>query len=185
MDESKKPKRKNLSPLTILVVVVLAVALWGLLTPSFSHPPVYQHQIQCTSNLKKIGAAIFIYANDNDGQFPPDLYTLVEQGSIPNDAKLFHCPCIRKEVPLAMSTFADRSAFRTDYWYYPGYSEDNPPSTQTTETGIVTDKLGNHDAHPLGTGTILFADGHAQLFRGKEWYKNSGQAEPPPRNSRL
>ena len=183
MDEDSEPKKRSLSPLTILIVVLISVVVWGLLFPSGSHPPGYH--FACVSNLKMIGTAIVIYASDNDGQFPPDLYALVEQGSIPNDAKLFHCPCIRKEGPLAMSTFADRSAFRTDYWYYPGYSEDNPPGTQASETGIVTDKLGNHEAHLPGSGTILFADGHAKLFRGKEWYKNSGQAEPPPRDSRL
>jgi prepilin-type processing-associated H-X9-DG protein len=180
MDEDSEPKKRSLSPLTILIVVLISVVVWGLLFPSGSHPPGYH--IQCTSNLKRIGIGIVIYADDNDGQFPPDLYTLVEQGTIPNDAKLFHCPCIRKEVPLAMSTFADRSAFRTDYWYYPGYSEDNPESTRADEVGIVADKLGNHETHFTGGGTILFADGHAQLFKGKEWYRNSGQSEPPPRN---
>ncbi|MEM8873067.1 MAG: hypothetical protein AAGD32_02305 [Planctomycetota bacterium] len=73
-----------------IVGVVLVGCLGILLMPALSTGPEPRRQVRCAANLRMIGLGLMLYANDNDGQFPPVLATvLATQDLRPND---FTCP---------------------------------------------------------------------------------------------
>jgi prepilin-type processing-associated H-X9-DG protein len=159
----------------LAVLGCFGFAFW-LWMPRIGGPPEKATRIQCSGNLKEIGLALRMYSAENDEHFPPDLWTLVEQEYLPNRGKLFYCPSTDSPEQFPRR-FRSREEFVCDYWYCPGFTED----TAGTETGIVMDKLGNHNRH----GNICFGDGHTKGFVGDEWYLNSRLDQVPPVNKRL
>ncbi len=51
----------------------------SILLPSLSRAREMAKQTICTSNLRAIGMAMHIYAQDHDGKYPPDLKTLIDK----------------------------------------------------------------------------------------------------------
>jgi type II secretory pathway pseudopilin PulG len=104
----------------------------------------------CKNNLKQIGSALFLYAEENFGQFPPNLQTLIKRGCEPG---LFVCPArSRKSGP-----FDARGVDATgDYCYGITAGSDTPPFVP-----IVWERWPNH----YGGGTMLFRDGRTTWAR--------------------
>jgi prepilin-type processing-associated H-X9-DG protein len=94
----------------------------------------------CRTNLKQLGLAMAIYANDHDDKFPPALTDLIPKYLI--DEGLLHCPSDESQVP--------------SYLYVPGLSLASEP------TVMVVIERG--DIHP-GRRNVLFVDGHAESMR--------------------
>jgi hypothetical protein len=69
----------------LAVLVLLAL----ILLPSGGHPRESANRVKCGSNLRQIGQAAYLYANDHGGQLPPDLPTLLQTGDI--TAEVFTC----------------------------------------------------------------------------------------------
>lgn len=67
-------KRNNAFTLVELLVVIGIIAvLMSLLMPSLNKARAQAKQVQCESNMRSIGQAMLVYANDNNGQmFPYD-----------------------------------------------------------------------------------------------------------------
>ena len=80
-------------------MVLLAVWIYTLSTTPFT--PAYR--LVCGPNMKGLGMAILVYADDNDGKYPtPDKWCdlVIQAGKIPKEN--FRCPANRK----ARSTYA-------------------------------------------------------------------------------
>ena len=91
----------------------------------------------CKNNLKHIGLAMAIYANDFEDRFPPTLDDLVPL--YVTERMLFHCPSDPSE--------------EVSYLYLPGLKVTDKP------TDIVAfDRRGNHS----GGRNVLFVDGHVE-----------------------
>ena len=71
------------------VLVALAL-LASLLLATMGRARETAKRVMCSSNLKQIGQAAYLYANDHGGQFPPDLATLLQTQDI--GAEVFTCP---------------------------------------------------------------------------------------------
>lgn len=66
-------QNKTLFSLVELIVVVSIIAiLTSILMPALRNAREKAKQISCASNLKQIGTAMFLYANENKGCFVPD-----------------------------------------------------------------------------------------------------------------
>src|SRR5437879_2246464 len=65
----------------LLVVIAIIAVLIALLIPALSGIREQANRVKCMSNLKSIGQAMKIYANDNKGQYPRTWYV---DGDFPN-----------------------------------------------------------------------------------------------------
>jgi prepilin-type N-terminal cleavage/methylation domain-containing protein/prepilin-type processing-associated H-X9-DG protein len=54
----------------LLVVVAIIAVLIGILLPSLTRARLAANKTKCASNLKQIGMAVLMYANDNKGNVP-------------------------------------------------------------------------------------------------------------------
>ena len=70
----------------VLVALVLLVLV---LMPSMGRARESANRVKCSSNLRQIGQAAFLYANDHGGRLPPDLPTLLRTGDL--TAEIFTC----------------------------------------------------------------------------------------------
>jgi prepilin-type N-terminal cleavage/methylation domain-containing protein/prepilin-type processing-associated H-X9-DG protein len=80
---SRKLQPRGFTLIELLVVIAIIAILAAILFPVFSQARDKARQISCLSNMKQIGAAIFMYAQDADEQYPHADYTLPPGSSSP------------------------------------------------------------------------------------------------------
>ena len=60
-------KRQGFTLIELLVVMVIIALLVGLLLPALGRAREEARKTQCRSNLRQMGLAMHMYANDNKG----------------------------------------------------------------------------------------------------------------------
>jgi len=78
-------RRKGFTLIELLVVVAIIALLISILLPSLSRARELAKRAVCSSNLRGIGQAMYIYANDNSEFFPHDAYSQAITGTNPED----------------------------------------------------------------------------------------------------
>lgn len=112
--------------------------LASIAIPSFAKQRDQTVRVSSMANVKAILTASIAYAGEHDGQFPPDLETLVAQGEITE--KSLRSPRDKRD--------------RISYIYVPGVT-----IKSATRTVVVYE---NPDIDPDGGGAAGFADGHVE-----------------------
>lgn len=157
-------RRKRGPGRSIVLAALLTVAILVLISifiPSLG-PRNQSNGVRCASNLRQIGQAIQMYANDHGGKLPDDLATLFEAEDI--SQAVFVCPDT-SDVPAAgPTTQAAMNAMRqpgTVSYVYIGKGLTS--SHLTADVVLAYEPLSNHN----GTGmNVLFGDGHVEWVQG-------------------
>lgn len=63
--------RSGFTFLEMIVTLSIIMVLAGLLFPAFARSREAARRTQCQSNLRQIGTALHLYAQDNNGRLPP------------------------------------------------------------------------------------------------------------------
>ncbi|MFH1837041.1 MAG: type II secretion system protein [Candidatus Omnitrophota bacterium] len=122
--------------LVFTVVIIVGTALFPLIKYSRDR----MDRTICVNNMREIGLALYIYAAENGGNFPPSLKTLYEKGYLSKES-VTDCPASKNTgVPA-----------NPDYIYTAGLSVKSPSGDI-----LVKDKEKNHFS---GERTIMKVNG--------------------------
>lgn len=117
--------------------------LTSILLPSLSRARELSKRTVCSANLRGIGQAMYIHAQDDD-KFPPDFQTLLDDNN--TTERQFLCP----------STVAKVGDLTACYEYIKGQTTSSEPINV-----LMYEKEQNHGEG----GNVLFQDGHVSFIR--------------------
>lgn len=130
----------------------------SLILPAINPPHKNFGRGKCASNLHQIGLGIFLYCNDNNGQYPDSFQTILLNEQI--EAATFTCP-LGNETPSTAPTIEERASDMAK----PGFVSYNYLGKGLTDKTVLPNQiiayepLANH-----GDGiNVLLGDGHAEF----------------------
>ncbi|MFH1878401.1 MAG: prepilin-type N-terminal cleavage/methylation domain-containing protein [Candidatus Omnitrophota bacterium] len=134
----RKNKGFTISELVVVFAIVIIVGV--LLYPFIKYANTKKNVIICSNNLRKQGLALYIYALEHEGMFPPSLKTLYDEKYL-SDKKLMDCPASK----------ATGTPESPDYIYNAGLSVKS-----SSQTPLVQDLPKNH---PTNSKNVLYVNG--------------------------
>jgi prepilin-type N-terminal cleavage/methylation domain-containing protein len=137
--QSKDNKGFTLVELALVVVIVLMICI--PLGPFIRESRNRLDKVVCANNLREIGLAMYIYAREHDGRFPPELRALYEEHYL-SDTRLLDCPATKTGGTLESP----------EYVYAPGLT-----IRSASLEPLVRDKDKNHSR---GGGNTLYVNGN-------------------------
>jgi prepilin-type N-terminal cleavage/methylation domain-containing protein len=181
-------RRRGFTLIELLVVIAIIAVLASILFPVFASARERARITTCASNLRQLGMASRMYAQDNDELlyvsrtlYNPHLGLTTAWSPYVKSGKLFYCPSAGGGVPATVSyTPANWAAGNISYVYF-NYSADTNaqrpkwlPAQHLMSDGdnanrwLMTDWLeqNGQTAHKVGNKTLnyLCLDGHVKLL---------------------
>src|SRR5947208_5071750 len=92
-------RRKGFTLIELLVVIAIIAILAAILFPVFAQAREKARQTSCASNLAQISMALHLYADQNNGRFPPNDDELAPLMPFVKNYAVFRCPSDRAPGP--------------------------------------------------------------------------------------
>jgi prepilin-type processing-associated H-X9-DG protein len=117
-------------------------------------------RVKCASNLRQIGLAIEMYANDQVGQLPPDLATVLATEDLTSE--VFICPSSDDERATGRTTEVMLQDFRQPGHCSYVYGSPLP----ATWSALTKDHILAYELQPHGKDgmNVLFGDAHVEFI---------------------
>ncbi len=153
------------------------------LPPSSKIGPRASARVHCASNLRQIGQAMLLYANDNGSKYPDHIEDLLVEEIAP---VAFVCPSTNDTASAAgPTTQATQANFVTPGHCSYIYLGKGFTTAASAETILAYEPLKNHD----GDGSnVLFGDGHVEFVEKQLMTKMLAElaaGQNPPRAEKL
>lgn len=149
IDYGRPEPQKKISPVTVIVLVaIIGLLLVAIITPT-GRSPRYANQVKCASNLRQIGQAIFLYAQDNAGHYPPDLQAVFSTQPIATEVAT--CPSTSDQKASTPAGLGQPSCCS---YVYVGAGLSGQPDPECV---VVIEDPADHD---LKGCNVAYADGH-------------------------
>jgi prepilin-type processing-associated H-X9-DG protein len=150
---------------TGITLGAITLLIGSVLLLTVSEAIIYEREtanrVKCASNMRDIGQALYQYANNNGGQFPPRLEDLLLAQRL--DTSMFVCPGSR-DTPADGATAQARAAAlaaggHNSYIYVPNLS-----TSATADAVLLYEPAADHS----DVSNFLFADGHEECVYKKQ-----------------
>lgn len=146
--------------LTISIIGLLVVLVIFVLLPAVNPPHSQAPRVKCSSNMRQIGLAMIMYANQHNGKFPDSLHEILETQDI--TPGVFVCPSSNEVRAMGATARAELDDFdrpgRCSYIYL--------GKGLTDQCDFGTAVLYEPPSIHHGGMNVLFADGHVEFFGG-------------------
>jgi prepilin-type N-terminal cleavage/methylation domain-containing protein len=164
----------------LLVVIAIIAILASLLLPALARAKEKAHDARCVSNLKQLGVALYLYANENDSKLPeaePKPSTPLDPAMpLPRISWLLarQLDYNTNAMPTALTVFrctkdVGPPAWPENYFEKEGSSyqfefsitlRNRKLDSLTDRSPMMYDYENFHAQGPTGTKFVVFGDGH-------------------------
>lgn len=133
----------------------------GILLPSLNRARDQARIVACSSDLRQIGLAMTMYANDHNGRYPQRLGELLPYTN--GSPAIFICPAAGDELPDMHNMRADELSEWIDHHGRYVYLADGKRAQEITANDMLVCEHGDNHA---GQGmNVLYGDGRVQWIR--------------------
>jgi prepilin-type N-terminal cleavage/methylation domain-containing protein len=139
--------RRAFTLIELLVVIAILAILAAILFPVFARAREAAQQVRCLSNMRQMGLAVIMYADDFDGNLPMDshsgggryswLQTLQPYVRAP---LLFRCPSdpsVNFDRPLPRELTTRRTSYGTNFYMSAFVTDPEDPLPNTGTSGFT------------------------------------------------
>jgi prepilin-type processing-associated H-X9-DG protein len=157
-DIGRRPGVRRSIWLMAAIAIVLVLLLASFLQPSLNSRGGEAPRPKCANNLRQIGLACLMYANEHSGQYPDSLSTVLRDEDITSG--VFVCPSSNDtpaQGPTTQAIVANLTAGGHLSYIYVGKRLTTAASADTV---LAYEPLTNHGGDGM---EVLYADGHVEF----------------------